>query len=171
MALSTYYLWEVLARCGVPTKILAVVHQFHDGMRARVRTDVGELSKWFDVTGLRQGRALLSLLFNMFSAAALQVTIVRFSEDDGIVQNLVHLDDNGAGRVERPLDCVRRAVWGMFSADDAGIASKSAEGLAKIMTVIVTVFETAGLAVSEKNTGDHTAANTGPCISGSIVRH
>ena len=34
-------------------------------------------------------------------------------------------------------------------ADDAGIVSKSAEGLAKSMTVIVTVFEAAGLAVSE----------------------
>ena len=38
----------------------------------------------------------------------------------------------------------------MLYADDAGIVSKSAEGLAKILTVIVTGFEAAGLAVSEK---------------------
>ena len=37
-------------------------------------------------------------------------------------------------------------------ADDAGIVSKSAEALAKRMTLIVTVFETAGLTVSEKKT-------------------
>ena len=37
-------------------------------------------------------------------------------------------------------------------ADDAGIVSKSAEALAKLMTLIVTVFETAGLTVSEKKT-------------------
>ena len=40
-------------------------------------------------------------------------------------------------------------------ADDAGIVStvrKSADGLAKMMTVIVTVFEAAGLTVSEKKT-------------------
>ena len=37
-------------------------------------------------------------------------------------------------------------------ADDAGIVSKSAEGLAKIMTVIVTVFEAAGITVSDKKT-------------------
>ena len=36
--------------------------------------------------------------------------------------------------------------------DDAGIVCKSAEGLAKMMTVIVTVFEAAGLTVSEKKT-------------------
>ena len=38
----------------------------------------------------------------------------------------------------------------MLYADDVEIASKSAEGLAKMMTVIVTVVEAAGLAVSEQ---------------------
>ena len=37
----------------------------------------------------------------------------------------------------------------MLYADDAGIVSKSAQGLAKMMTVVVTVFEAAGLTVSE----------------------
>ena len=40
--------------------------------------------------------------------------------------------------------CQRRAVWGLLYVDDAGIVSKSAEGLAKMMIVIVTVFEAAG---------------------------
>ena len=40
--------------------------------------------------------------------------------------------------------------WGMLYADDGGIVSKSAEGLAKMMIVIVTVFEAAGLTVSQK---------------------
>ena len=38
----------------------------------------------------------------------------------------------------------------MLYADVAGIVSKSAEGLGKMMTFIVTVFESAGLTVSEK---------------------
>ena len=37
--------------------------------------------------------------------------------------------------------------------NDAGIVSKSAEGLAKMMTVIVTAFEAAGLAISDTKTG------------------
>ena len=40
----------------------------------------------------------------------------------------------------------------MLYADDAGIMSKSVDGLAKMMTVIVTVVEAAGLNVSEKKT-------------------
>ena len=40
----------------------------------------------------------------------------------------------------------------MLYADDEGNVSRSAEGLAKMMTVIVTVFEAAGLTVSERKT-------------------
>ena len=70
--------------------------------------------------------------------------------------DLVHLEENleenVVGVSSDPLACVRRAIWGMLYADDAGIVSKSAEGLAKIMTAIVTVFDAAGLTVSEKKT-------------------
>ncbi|CAB1111482.1 unnamed protein product [Ectocarpus sp. CCAP 1310/34] len=49
-------LWDVLRRFGVPPKMLAVIRHFHEGMRARVRTDDGQYSEWFDVgQGLRQG--------------------------------------------------------------------------------------------------------------------
>ena len=40
----------------------------------------------------------------------------------------------------------------MLYEDDAGIVSKSAEGLSTRMTVIITLFEAAGLTVSEKKT-------------------
>ena len=40
----------------------------------------------------------------------------------------------------------------MLYAYHAGIVSESAEGLAKMMAVIVTVFEAAGLTVSERKT-------------------
>ena len=43
-------------------------------------------------------------------------------------------------------------MWSMLYADDAGIVSKSVEGLAKMMTVLVTVFEAADLTASEKKT-------------------
>ena len=40
----------MLPRFDVPAKMLAVIRQFHDGMRARVRTGDGEHSELFDVT-------------------------------------------------------------------------------------------------------------------------
>ena len=57
----------------------------------------------------------------------------------------------------------------MLYADHAAIASKSAEGLAKTMTVIVTAFEAAGLKGSEKT--DHATANTGPDTLYLTARH
>ena len=55
------------------------------------------------------------------------VVVVRFSEDPDIVRDLIHLEEdleeNAAGVSSDALACVRRAVWGMPYADDAGIVS------------------------------------------------
>ena len=75
-------LWEVLTRFGVPTKMLTIIRNFLQGMRARVGTDDGEHSEWFDVTqGLRQGCVLSPLLSSVFFTAALDVVLARFSQD------------------------------------------------------------------------------------------
>ena len=42
-------LWQVLTRVEVPPQILAVIQQFHNGMRACVRPDDGVCSDWFKV--------------------------------------------------------------------------------------------------------------------------
>ena len=144
---------ERLARAGVPEEMIAVIRQFHDGMQAQVRMDDGELSDWFEVTqGLRQGCVLSPLLFDIFFAAATEVVLVRFSEDDTILKDLVYLEEGAGVGAETPLEHARRAVWGMFYADDAGVVSRSQEGLARMMTTIVEVFGESGLTVSEKKT-------------------
>ena len=61
-------LWQVLTRIVVPPQMLAVVQQFHDGMRVCVRPDDGAGSDWFEVEqGLRQG-FVLSPLFTISSS-------------------------------------------------------------------------------------------------------
>ena len=48
--MSPHLTWQVLlARFGIPPRILAVICQFHDGMRACVRFHDGECSDMFDV--------------------------------------------------------------------------------------------------------------------------
>ena len=80
--------WVVPARFGVPEKMSTVIRQFHEGMRARVRTDDGEHFEWLDVTqALRQGCVLSPLLFNIFFGAVTHAVVVRFSVDAGIVRD------------------------------------------------------------------------------------
>ena len=106
----------VLARVGVAEKMLTVIRQFHEDMRARVRTDDREHPEWFDITqGQRQGCVLSPLLLNIVFAAVTHAVVVRFIEDPDIVRDLVHLGENleedVVGLNSDPLTCIWRAVW------------------------------------------------------------
>ena len=151
-------LWEILARFGGPPRMIKVIRMSHDGMRARVQLYDGDFSAWFNVCQeLRQGCVLSPLLFNIFFAAVITVILQRFAEDPLIVSDLVYLDDapkgeDGRPRKEGTLERVRRAVWGMLYADDAGVVSTSPRGLTRMMGVIVVTCQEFGLTVSEKKT-------------------
>ena len=116
-------LWQILARYEVPRRLIAIIRQFHEGMRACVRNDNGDSSEEFNVEQeLRQGCVLSPLLFIIFFATALQGALQRFSEDPDILADLVHLQEQPAKvGPEMEMECVRRTVWGMLYADDAGI--------------------------------------------------
>ena len=119
-----------------------------------MRPDNGVCSDWFEVEQeLRQGCVLPSLLFNIFFAAVLNIVLQRFSEETAILAKLVHLKEPSTSVVPEPaMDYVRRAVWGMLYADDACIVSRSPQGLAKMMEVIVEVCRAFALTVLAKKT-------------------
>ena len=88
-------LWIVLARFGVPPNILAVIHHFHDRMRAHIRTDDGGYSDRFSARqGLRQGCVLAPLLFDMFFTAVLSVAVEWFSANADVVKDMVCTDES-----------------------------------------------------------------------------
>ena len=93
---------------------------------------------------------LSPLLFNIFFAAAIEVVLVRLSDDDTVPRDVVYLEEEDGVGAETPLERARRSVWGMLYADDAGVVSRSLEGLMRMMTLIVEVFGAFGLTVSEK---------------------
>ena len=103
--------------------------------------------------GLRQGCVLSPLLFNIFFAAVLNVVLQRFSEEPAILAELLHLKEPSTSMGPEPtMDYVRLALWGMLYADDACIGSRSPQGLAKMMEVIVEVCRAFALTVSAKKT-------------------
>ena len=147
-------LWRVLTRIGVPPQMIAAIQHFHDGMRACVRPNDGVCSDWLEVEqGLRQGCVLSPLLFNIIFAVVLIVVLQRFSEDPAIFAELMYLKEPPTSMGPEPaVDYIRRAVWGMLYADDACIVSRSPQGLAKMMGIIVEVCRAFALTVSAKKT-------------------
>ena len=75
----------------------------------------------------------------------------RFSKNTAILTELVHLKEQPTSmRLESTMDNVRRAVWVMLYAVDAGIVSRSPQELAKMMEIIVEVCRAFALTVSVK---------------------
>ena len=131
---------------------------FHDGMRASVQLGDGDFSAWSGgCQGLRQGCVFSPLLFNIFFAAVIKVVLQKFAEDPLIDSDFVYLDDapkgeDGRSGEKRTSEMVRRVVWGMLYADDAGVVSTSPRGLTRMMDVIVVACQEFGLTVSGKKT-------------------
>ena len=147
-------LWQALTRIGIQPQMIAVIRQLHDGMRACVRPDDGVCSDRFEVEhGLRQGCMLSPLLFNISIAAVLNVVRQRFNEEPAVLAELGHLKEPWTSKgPESAMDYVRRAVWGMLYVDDVCIISRSPQGLAKMMEVIVEVCRAFTLTVSAEKT-------------------
>ena len=81
----------------------------------------------------------------------------------------VHLKEPPTSMGPEPaIDYVCRAVWGMLYADDACIVSRSPQGLAKMMEVVVEVCRDLALNVSAKKT--ETMCMTPPRTLRTIVR-
>ena len=107
---------------------------------------------------------LAPLLFNMFVTAVLRVAEKRFLAVAPITDNMVQLQRKEKGEMKGTsrtgnVDGRRgeeeeemQRLWGMLYADDAGIASRSSEGLERMMTVIVTAWSAFGLTISEAKT-------------------
>ena len=92
---------------------------------------------------------LSPLLFNILLVVALH----RFSDDEVILAELVHLKEPPTSMgPDSAMDYVFCAVWGMLYAADPRIVSRSPQELAKMMEVIVEACRAFALTMPAKET-------------------
>ena len=82
----------------------------------------------------------IPLLFYIFFATVLTVTLSLFSADTVILVEWVHVEEPPMSmRSEPAMDYVSRAAWDILYANNVCIVSRSPWGLAKMMEVIVEI--------------------------------
>lgn len=83
--------WSVLQTLRVPHKMLAVIGQFHDRMRARVRMDDGTCSKdssWDRGCG-RNAIWCPHCLFNIYFPVVVNIALKEFREGEEVMADMV----------------------------------------------------------------------------------
>ena len=155
-------LWAVLARFGLPPRMLGVIRQLHDGMRACARLNDGEClhiarsGAGYEARACTRAIAVQHIFHGGVARgretphAAIMNGMVQFQrkKDKGEKRRGRHgLAKSTGGEEEEAL-----TLRGTLYNDEAGIVSRSRGGLEGMMTVIVTACAAFGLTVSEVKT-------------------
>ena len=130
-----------------------IVRQFHDGMRACVQLDEGNVSKGFGVgQGLRQGCVLGPIMFNILFTAVLNIAEERFRANPQVEADLVSIRLTPSAVRDGDETPRTSTIWSMLYADNAAIVYRSPASLPKMMTGVVEVWGAYGLTLAEKKT-------------------
>ena len=80
-------LWLVLAKAGIPDKLIAIIRGFHEGMTASLRLAGGssDTQPISVENGLRQGCCMAPVLFNIFMWAVIECWRQRVKSIDGVL--------------------------------------------------------------------------------------
>lgn len=144
-------LWKIMAKFGCPTKFIAMVRQFHEGMNARVQDD-GEYSMPFPVTnGVKQGCVLAPTLFSMIFSAMLadafrdgDIGVGFRYRTDGKLFNLRRLQAKTKVREDTARD--------FLFADDCALNATTESDMQGSMDLFSNACNDFGLTISTKKT-------------------
>mmetsp|Transcript_73708 Transcript_73708/g.208752 ORF Transcript_73708/g.208752 Transcript_73708/m.208752 type:complete len:1462 (+) Transcript_73708:383-4768(+) len=67
--------WKVLARCGIPAGLIAVLSQLHDTTQFVVRTPLGDSEPFGTARGLREGCPSSCVVYNIYHNCALSALL------------------------------------------------------------------------------------------------
>lgn len=145
-------LWKLLARYGIPERLILIIRNMHEGMKAKLNLDVGMSDEIPVNNGLRQGCVKAPVLFNVFFAAVMFEAFHDVEENAGIgvrfrmagkLWDVRHLQTKQARE-----EFIRELCY----ADDCALVSHSQEELQLFMSRVNVASKKYGLTISFQKT-------------------
>ena len=170
-------LWLVLARLGVPPKLVNIIRAFHEHMSTQVRVDGSLLDSIPVKNGLRQGCCMAPVLFNLYMCAVVECWHAKLGHAEGVGIDLCFRNDGKLLRNARQRGTSLNLTEGQF-ADDAVLFTVTRPGMETAITTFIDVAAEFGLTVSLPKTNfmavgaGITEADRAPVIIGdSAIEH
>ena len=172
-------LWLVLAKAGIPDKLIAIIRGFHEGMTASLRLAGGssDTQPISVENGLRQGCCMAPVLFNIFMWAVIECWRQRVKSIDGVGID-VFFEPDGKLLHRRNRRNQSLHVTECQFADDSALVATSRPAAVLSLDVLVQVCSSFGLTVSATKTkfmvtGDNiTSADIAPlAVSSMLIDH
>lgn len=131
-------LWDILRRFGCPNKFVNILRQFHDGMNARMTIGGQEAVSFPVCTGVRQGRVLAPVLFNIFLICVTQL-LHKEIEDNSGVSVVYSLDGSlfNSRRLQATTELHRVRILELQYADDCALVAHTPENLQTVLNTAV----------------------------------
>ena len=146
-------LWRTLAKFGCPSKFVAMLRLFHDGMTAKVSVG-SETSDSFDVSvGVKQGCVLAPVLFNIYLVAVTLLSQNVPNNNDG-VRIRYRLDGSvfNLRRLSSTTKTLHTTVSDLQYADDAAVAAPHSVGLQRMVDSLHTAYSRMGQQINVSKT-------------------
>ena len=145
-------LWKILAKLGIPGKVVKIIQNMHDGMKGKLSIEVG-MSELFDIkNGLRQGCVLAPYLFNLYFAMVMAEAFRGIPDEAGVQINYKIEERLFDLRRLRTKQIQKECIRDLCYADDCGLIAHSLEHVQHLMSAVNVATKKYGLSVSIKKT-------------------
>jgi hypothetical protein len=145
-------LWKLLARYGIPDRLIKIIRSMHEGMKAKLNLDVGVSEEIPINNGLRQGCVKAPVLFNLFFAAVMFEAMRGLPEGSGIGVKFKLDGKLWNNRRLQSKTAREEFIRELCYADDCGLVSHTPEELQDFMTRVGEACGKYGLTISFKKT-------------------
>lgn len=145
-------LWKLLARYGIPDRLIKIIRSMHEGMKAKLNLDVGVSEEIPINNGLRQGCVKAPVLFNLFFAAVMFEAMRDLPRGSGVGVRFKLDGKLWYNRRLKSKSAREEFIRELCYADDCGLVSHTSAELQDFMTRVGEACKKYGLTISFKKT-------------------